>query len=95
MKRFIKGETLKPYKPALPVTVIPVGADWAVAEWGKLHAAGRLGWLLRHAANWIGFKDVEPWWEATEQFFTEFGAQEDCPTCKVALMQQPEQVVSH
>lgn len=86
----IHNESLKTYKPVLPVTVIPVGADWAAVEWGKLHFAGGLGWLLRSAADWIGFNDLQPWWKATEQWYTEFGAEEECPTCKAAMLKQAE-----
>ena len=85
--RALQGKPLKTYKPVLPVTVIPVGPDWAAVEWGKIHFAGGTGWLLRSAADWIGFNDVEPWWKATEQWFLEYGRQEDCEICKLALMQ--------
>lgn len=95
LRRAIKGQTMKMYKPKLPVTVIPVGSDWAAVEWGKLHFSGRIGWLMRSAADWIGFNDVEPIWQATEQWLTEFGRQEDCATCRVAMMQQPEQLLEH
>lgn len=84
------GKQPKSYKAARPVTVIPVGPDWAAVEWGKVHFAGRTGWLLRSAADWIGFNDIQPWYKATEQWFTEFGTQEDCPTCSVARMHEPE-----
>jgi NADH dehydrogenase FAD-containing subunit len=80
---------MKAYKPKLPITVIPVGSDWAAVEWGKFHFAGKTGWLLRSAADWIGFNDVEPVLQATEQWFKEFGTQEDCPTCKIAMMHTP------
>ena len=93
--RQLRNEPLKAYKPKLPVTVIPVGSNWAAVEWGKLHFSGGSGWLLRLAADWIGFKDVQPWWQATEQWFTEFGVHEDCETCKVAMMKQPDQPLEH
>lgn len=93
--RFVKNESPKPYKPQRPVTVIPVGADWAAVEWGKIHMSGRTGWLLRSIADWIGFNEVQPWYKATEQWLKEFGTQEDCPTCKVAMMRQPEMAVEH
>lgn len=93
--RALKGETMKMYKPKLPVTVIPVGPDWAAVEWGQLHFSGKVGWLLRSAADWIGFNDVEPIWQATEQWLTEFGRQEECTTCRVAMMKQPEQLLEH
>jgi NADH dehydrogenase len=89
LKHKAELKEMKAYKPKLPVTVIPVGADWAAVEWGKLHFAGKSGWLLRSAADWVGFNDVEPVLQATEQWFKEFGVQEDCPTCKVAMMHTP------
>jgi len=86
--RSVHNQPLKAYKPTLPITVIPVGPDWAAVEWGKIHFAGGTGWLLRSAADWIGFNDVEPWWKATEQWFLEYGQQEDCEVCKLAMMQK-------
>jgi hypothetical protein len=50
---------------------------------------------MRSAADWIGFNDIQPWYKATEQWFTEFGTQEECETCKVAMMRQPEQPLEH
>lgn len=88
--RTLEGKPRKMYKPAMPITVIPVGAGWAAVEWGKLHFAGALGWLLRSAADWIGFHDYQNWWKASEQWMNEFGTQEDCPTCSVATMKSPE-----
>lgn len=71
----------KEYKPKKPITVIPVGSHWATVEWGKQTFAGFFGWLLRAAADWVGFHDLEPWWRASAQWMTEFGEEEDCPTC--------------
>jgi NADH dehydrogenase len=86
--RGLRGEPLKAYKATLPVSVIPVGPNWASVEWGKIHFAGGSGWLLRSAADWIGFNDIEPWWKAIEQWFLEFGIQEDCEVCKEAMLQK-------
>lgn len=69
------------YVPKKPISVIPVGEGWASVEWGKLIFGGLLGWWLRSAADWVGFHDMEPWWRASQQWMTEFGEQEDCPTC--------------
>lgn len=70
------------YNPHIPATVVPVGEGWAAFEWGKLRCVGRLGWIIRGAADWIGYHDIEPWWKATEQWMTEFGEEETCSTCK-------------
>jgi NADH dehydrogenase FAD-containing subunit len=86
--KIVSGEKPKPYKPKLPVTVVPVGANWAAVEWGKIRFAGSFGWLMRSAADWIGFKDIQPAWKATEQWFTSFGEQEECATCKAAILRK-------
>lgn len=69
------------YKPKYPATVVPVGFGWAAFEYKKLHITGWLGWMIRGAADWIGFHDIEPWWKASEQWATEFGSEEDCDIC--------------
>lgn len=69
------------YEAVKPVSVIPVGHGWAAVEWGKRTFSGLIGWMLRSAADWVGFHDLEPWWKASEQWMTEFGTEEDCPEC--------------
>ena len=72
------------YKPKQPITVIPAGPHWAAVESKRLHFSGRKGWLLREIADFIGFRDYEPWWKAAEQWSTEFAEEEDCPICATA-----------
>lgn len=79
--RYLDHKDLQTYTPKRPISVIPAGAGWAAVEWGKVHFSGRLGWWLRSAADLIGFHDLQPWWKASEQWFTEFGSQEECLTC--------------
>lgn len=73
------------YKPKPIVSVIPAGEGWAAVNWGKLKFGGRTGWALRSAADWIAFKDLEPFWQATAQWATEFGGQEYCTVCSTPL----------
>jgi NADH dehydrogenase len=75
------GKNPTAYVPKKPIIVIPVGEGWASVEWGKRIFAGILGWWLREAADWAGFHDLQPWWKASQQWMTEFGSEEDCPTC--------------
>lgn len=81
------------YDPKRPVSVIPVGDKWAAVEWGKWHISGKIGYLLRSAADWIGFKDLQPWWKASEQWLTEFGSQESCVTCAIAVQHGPADIL--
>lgn len=83
MTRRLLGQKPIVYKPKKPIIVIPVGANWASVEWGKRTFGGFIGWMLRSAADWVGFHDLEPWWRASQQWMTEFGHQsEECPVCK-------------
>lgn len=75
------GNEGKNYKPKHPATVVPVGYGWAAFEYKKIHITGPLGWLIRQAADWIGYHDLEPWWKASQQWATEFGNEEDCKIC--------------
>ncbi|MGC1176679.1 MAG: hypothetical protein WA843_01295, partial [Candidatus Saccharimonadales bacterium] len=61
--------------------VIPAGPHWAAVVWGQLRIYGWLGWVLREAADLIGFHDLEPWPLAAKQFLSEFSTQDDCDVC--------------
>ena len=75
------GRLMKRYTPKEPIYVFPVGKRWAAVLWGKVQIYGFVGWLLRLAADFVGFKDYQPWWKASRQWMTEFKGEEDCPTC--------------
>lgn len=81
LMRAADGKAMVPYKPKKPVYVLPAGPEWAAVQWGKVQLFGKLGWALRSAADYLAYRDVEPWWEAAEQWMTEFGTEETCPTC--------------
>ena len=79
--RFIDHKKPRSYKPKQPITVIPAGPRWAAVDGKRFHFTGWKGWLVRELADFIGFRDYEPWWKAAEQWSTEFGKEEDCPIC--------------
>ena len=83
--RQLSGKQRVKYQARQPVSIIPAGPHWAAVDWGRFHFYGKLGWILREAADWIGFHDLEPWWQASEQWLTELGSEEqDCPICATA-----------
>jgi NADH dehydrogenase len=84
LKRLASGKQMKGYDPERPITVIPAGPNWAAVEWGRAHFNGRSGWLVREAADFVGFHNLESWTKAAEQFMTEFIDQDDCPVCTAA-----------
>jgi NADH dehydrogenase len=68
-------------KPKKPVAVIPAGKNWAAVVWGRVKINGFLGWLLREAADFVAFHDLEPWWKASQQWATEFQEDNLCSIC--------------
>jgi NADH dehydrogenase len=77
----LKRHKLKAYKPKKPIYVTPVGPRWAAVQWGQTHIYGWLGWLLRSAADWVGYHDYEPWWTASKHWLAEYQDVDACPVC--------------
>lgn len=82
--RHAEGKHPYAYKPKKPIYVTPAGPFWAAVVWGPLHIYGKLGWLIRQAADWIGYKDLAPWWKATELLFANADEEHLCPVCTSA-----------
>jgi NADH dehydrogenase len=81
LRRRARGKSFRSYIAKQPVTVIPAGPRWAAVLWGNVRLYGWVGWVLREAADFIGFRDLEPWSVATMQWLTEFSGQDDCEIC--------------
>ena len=79
--RLASGKSIVMDVPKMPVSVIPAGKKWAAVIWGKIKLYGWLGWVLREAADFIAFHDLEPWWKAGAQWTTEFLKDDQCPIC--------------
>ena len=60
LMRHKNGKKPKKYHAKLPVSAIPVGANWAVIEWKSIRIYGFVGALIRRAADIIGYSDVLP-----------------------------------
>jgi NADH dehydrogenase len=84
LRRRASNKNLKSYNAKQPITVIPAGPRWAAVLGRKFHIYGWLGYVIREAADLIGFHDLEPWPTATKQFLTEFTLQDDCEACAAA-----------
>lgn len=69
------------YKPKKPISVIPVGDKWAFVEWGSLRFYGKLGWLLREAADMIGFLDISEPLSAGDQWLKNLDPESLCSIC--------------
>ena len=81
LKRINKSENPKPYHAKKPIYVMPAGPGWAAVLWGKFRVYGWLGWWLRRAADFISYRDYEPWKMAVSRWLAEDDEEENCPTC--------------
>ncbi|MBW3569153.1 FAD-dependent oxidoreductase [Candidatus Parcubacteria bacterium] len=81
IKRLANDEKPEPYVSKRPVYVLPAGPDWAAVVWGKLFIFGRLGWWLRRAADYLAYRDYEPWFNATKRWLAESKEEDLCPLC--------------
>src|SRR5579862_3350911 len=68
-------------RPKKPIYVTPVGPDWAAVVWNRVHLYGWVGGLLRSAADFVGYRDYEPWWTASQHWVAEYEAENNCPVC--------------
>ena len=81
LKRRSEGKVMKGYKVKQPITVIPVGDNWAAVVSGQIRIYGWLGWILRQIADAWAFHDYEPWIQASRQWLTYYGDEEPCQAC--------------
>lgn len=81
LKRRAQGRSFKSYKPKRPVYITPAGGRWAAVLWGRLQVYGFVGWLLRGAADFVAYHDLEPWWKASRHWLARGRNEEACPLC--------------
>lgn len=88
----LQGNQPDMYEPKQPISVIPVGPNWASVEWGKRHFSGFTGWVLRALADLIAFHDLQAWPKAGEQWMQSLSEEElNCPNCTKKAKKQPAQ----
>ncbi|MCA9332061.1 FAD-dependent oxidoreductase [Candidatus Saccharibacteria bacterium] len=85
LKRITKGEAPLPYIAKKPIYVMPAGPRWAAVLWGKVRIHGILGWWLRRAADFMAYRDYEPWHMAIRRWMAEDEEEESCSICNDKL----------
>lgn len=81
LKRQADGQAMLEYRPRKPIYITPVGPNWAAVLWNNFHIYGRLGWLLRNAADFAGYREYQPWWQAGELLKDTYQSEETCRVC--------------
>ena len=81
IKNKISRSKRRRYKAKKPISIIPVGEKWAFVEWGKFKFYGTTGWLLREAADLIGFLDITEPLRASDQWLKNLDQESNCSIC--------------
>ena len=84
IKASVNSQPLPAYKAVKPPVVVPVGAHWAILEWGPVRLTGWLASWVRRAADFIGYNDILPLGQAFGVWRAEWIHEESCPTCQKA-----------
>ncbi len=87
--RALSGKSRPAYKPHEAISCIPVGDNWAVAQWGRFATYGIPASLLRRAADLVGFHDILSPTKALRTWSAEYGRQDICPICDAAESASP------
>jgi NADH dehydrogenase len=75
-------KALRPaYRQPVPSSVIPVGSGWAAAQVGPLAFYGRVGWLIRRAADLVAYRSIEAAVQALRVWLHESLHEDDCQIC--------------
>ncbi len=80
--RRLRNKPLNTYVPKAPVHAIPVGPRWSAVKWGSLEIYGRLGWLLRRAADLRLYLEFMPLKSALAVWHYGLVPEEVCRRCK-------------
>lgn len=80
--RLHKKKHLRKYHPFAPISVIPVGPNWALLQWKQFVLAGPVASLMRIAADLIGYSDVMGPRRAFSMWLHRNKQEEDCTLCK-------------
>lgn len=82
LERVAAGKKAEPYHPHNPISVVPVGEGWAVANYKKLVFTGWAASLLRRIADLIGYWDVASLSMALTLWLSEHRIEDECQTCR-------------
>lgn len=75
------GRPRSAYKPKQPISVIPVGENWAAVQWGQTLMYGFIGSILRHLADLVAYADLESWPKAIRVWLDDFRREDQCAVC--------------
>lgn len=81
-----RGKQAAKYKPFKPISAVPVGPMWAIAQWGKLVIGGFVGSIVRIFADLVGYIDIMGITKALRLWLRRYEYEETCPVCNAVTL---------
>ncbi len=75
----------KNYYVKKPVTIIPVGSNWAAMIYGKLRIYGFIASIFRELADIVAYRELEINDREIKRIIFETKIEEECPVCQIAI----------
>jgi NADH dehydrogenase len=79
--RMASGKPARAYRPKTPIYITPVGPNWAAMAWGHTQVYGWAGWVMRSAADLVGYHDLQPLLPASKRWLAMADTEESCAIC--------------
>lgn len=79
--RLAEGRNPAEYAPKSPIYITPAGPRWAALLWGRTQAYGLAAWVMRSAANLVGYHDLQPIIPAGKRWLAMSDSEESCLLC--------------
>lgn len=77
-----RGYATMRYWPLVPISVVPLGQNRAVFQWGRVVFDGVLGGFLRLLGDIVGYGDIMGYRRAFKIWLARGDLEESCPACK-------------
>jgi hypothetical protein len=68
---------------------------WAAVLWGKVRIYGVIGWVLRRAADLVGYHDIEHARNALRVWLQDNKHEDNCQTCSPETVIRPATQPAH
>lgn len=90
--REMRQRPIRAYKPRRPFSIIPVGHNWAVLQYGNFTLYGRLAGVMRKWADFIGYADVLGYRKSYKIWRQFDAAEETCVVCRSYMRERNPQL---
>jgi NADH dehydrogenase len=86
LSRTLHNKTISAYHPFQPLSAVPIGPGWSVAQWGNYTIGGFMASILRLFADLIGYMDIMGLKRVVKLWLRRYEYEETCPVCQALTL---------